>query len=103
MPLKLNIKTLAVTFVAPLMLASVSLFSAPALAASTDALVDMCIQAMDDQSIAKAEESRTKLKKIRGGGLKRLTLEVMPLSGDGANKTIECHVRSNKVVALIAK
>jgi len=75
----------------------------PARAASTDELVDLCAAAMDAQMIAKAEEYRVKLKKIRGGGLKRLTLDVVPLQGDKEGMTVECRVKGGNVVDLIIK
>lgn len=103
MSLKSNIKILSSAFVATLIIAPSPLIATQAMAASTDKLVDMCIEAMDDQSIAKADENRTKLKKVRGGGLKRLTLNVMSLSGDGASMVVECHVRGGEVVDLKVK
>ena len=103
MSMKLNRKPRVSALVKTLIIASSPLVATQAMAASTDQLVDMCIEAMDDQSIAKADENRTKLKKIRGGGLKRLTLNVMPLSGDGASMVVECHVRGGEVVDLKVK
>ncbi|MEL6506862.1 MAG: hypothetical protein AAFR29_04450 [Pseudomonadota bacterium] len=72
-------------------------------AASTDAMVDMCIEEMDARAIAKKDVYRTKLKKIRGGGLKRLTLQVMPLTKEGTKMVVECKVRGSAVVDLIVK
>ncbi|MEL6112002.1 MAG: hypothetical protein AAFR20_04285 [Pseudomonadota bacterium] len=72
-------------------------------AASTDDMVDMCVDEMDARAIAKKDAYRAKLKKIRGGGLKRLTLEVVPLTKEGAKMIVECQVRGGAVVDLIVK
>ena len=72
-------------------------------AASTSDMVEMCTEALDLQSIASKDKYRTKMTKVRGGALKRLTLDVIPLENGDEKMTVECHVKGGEVVKLSVK
>ena len=88
--------------VLPLMTAALFAIAVPvpAKAASTSKLVEMCVEAMDAQGVASRDDYRAKMKKVRGGALKKLTLQVIPNEGDGDSFMVECQVRRGEVVSL---
>jgi len=85
------------------LIAALSLGFAPLVsAASTQELVDLCVEAMVEKGMVEEDGARAKLKKIRGGGLKRLTLEMVPVEA-GDTFTVECKVRGTSVEELTVK
>jgi len=82
--------------------ASVTL-TVPAMAKSTSELLEMCVVAMDETKLASSQDYRAKLKKSRGGALKKLTIELVPVNGDGESKTVVCQVRRGNVVDVADK
>ncbi len=85
------------------LIAALSLGFAPLVsAASTQELVDLCVAAMVDEGMVEEDGARAKLKKIRGGGLKRLTLEMVSQDTNDSF-IVECKVRGKSVEELTVK
>jgi len=71
---------------------------APAQAAGTSEMVSMCTQAAVSENIIAADQYQAKMKRVNGASLKKLTIEMTPLNGDGAAIMVLCKVRRGAVV-----
>jgi len=83
-------------------IAATSLFAGAA-SASTQENVALCASEIDDRGIASISDYRPKFKKSRGGGLKKVTLMMIPTSDGKAPIEVVCSVKRGKIVDVAVK
>jgi len=71
--------------------------TAPAHAAGEVAQVELCAAALDAQGLAAASDYRAKFIKSKGGAIKTVTIELIPMTSGGEVKTAECQIKRGEV------
>ncbi len=85
------------------MIAALGMFASAASASTTQENVALCVAALDSQGIASSADYAPKFKGSRGGGLKKVTLLLTPLSGDGDRIEAICSIKRGEVVDIAVK
>lgn len=80
-------------------LAASALAALPAAAGEMDDNVDLCAAAAVAEGHAAAGEFRAKFVSIKGASVKRLTIELIPYSGDAATEVI-CKIKRGEVIEV---
>lgn len=81
-----------------------ALFSGASFAgASSQEYLDLCAAALDDRGIASLNEYRKKFKSARGGGLKKISVEMLPIVDGKEPIKATCLIRKGEVIDVVIK
>ncbi|MEO0398582.1 MAG: hypothetical protein AAF224_04065 [Pseudomonadota bacterium] len=83
-------------------LASGLVVAGPASAGTSDQIA-MCLAALDEGGEVNTSDYEPRFKGVRGGGLKRLSLELAPVVDGGDTLEAECKIRRGEVVDIEVK
>jgi len=72
-------------------------------AASTQDQIAMCADALDERGVAARSEYQPRFKSIKGGGAKKLVLEMQPIAEGGERIVATCKIKRGKVTEVLVK
>ncbi len=78
-------------------------FAGAASASSAQDQLNLCVAELDARGVASVGDYRPRFKGVRGGGVKRVTVLMTPLSGEGDEFEATCSIKRGEVVDVDIK
>ena len=90
-------------FATSALIAAASVFATAATAASTSEQLAMCAAELESRGVASSDDYRPEFKGISGGGTKKLTLKMKPISDGKEPVTATCKIKRGQVTDVVVK